>query len=43
MNTQRYYAFGAKRGSGQVTTYRYTGQYEDSTIGLYYYNARWLR
>ena len=41
-NVQRYYAFGAKRGTGTVgTNYRYTGQYEDSTINLYYYNARW--
>ena len=42
VNTQRYYPFGTKRGTGQVTTpYRFTGQREENTIGLYFYNARW--
>ena len=40
--TQRYYPWGAQRGTGQVTTpCRFTGQREESTIGLYFYNARW--
>ncbi len=40
--TQRYYPWGARRSSEEVVTpYRFTGQREESTIGLYFYNARW--
>jgi len=40
--SQRYYPYGTQRGGGAVDTpYRFTGQREESTIGLYYYNARW--
>ena len=39
---ERYYPYGAQRGTNAVATpYRFTGQYEQGTIGLYYYNARW--
>jgi RHS repeat-associated protein len=40
----RYKAYGdARYGSGITTTtkYHFTGQREESTIGLYFYNARW--
>jgi RHS repeat-associated protein len=39
----RYYAYGATRySSGSTpTSYRFTGQREDATIGLYFYNARY--
>ena len=39
----RYRAFGANRfTSGSTpTTFRYTGQREESGLGLYYYGARW--
>jgi len=41
-SSQRYYPYGAKRGTNTVVTpYRFTGQREESTIGLYFYNARW--
>jgi RHS repeat-associated protein len=38
----RYYAYGKTRyTSGSTpTSYRFTGQREDATIGLYFYNAR---
>lgn len=40
--TQRYFPWGAKRSTTEVPTlYRFTGQREESTIGLYFYNARW--
>ncbi len=40
--TQRYEPYGAKRGTDTVaTTYRYTGQREESALGLYDYGARW--
>ncbi len=40
--TERYEPYGAKRGTDTVaTTYRYTGQREESTLGLYDYGARW--
>ena len=40
--TQRYYPYGTRRGGGTVgTPYRFTGQREESGIGLYFYNARW--
>ncbi|OFV83425.1 MAG: hypothetical protein A2W26_14150 [Acidobacteria bacterium RBG_16_64_8] len=40
---QRYKAFGETRyAAGETaTTFRYTGQREESDIGLYYYRARW--
>ena len=40
---RRYYAFGdARHDSGTLPTkYRFTGQREESTIELYFYNARW--
>jgi len=39
---QRYYPYGAHRGSGSVDTeYGFTGQREEKDLGLYYYNARW--
>jgi len=39
----RYLPFGETRyASGQTpTSFRYTGQREDSTINLYWYNSRW--
>lgn len=39
----RYKAWGENRYSSGTTptTYRFTGQREESTIGLYFYNARW--
>lgn len=39
----RYKAYGVTRYTWGTTptTYRYTGQRQESTIGLYYYNARW--
>jgi RHS repeat-associated protein len=40
--TQRYYPWGARRSSEEVVTpYRFTGQREEGTIGLYFYSARW--
>lgn len=41
---RRYYPYGAKRnatGTELATPYRFTGQREEGTIGLYFYNARW--
>jgi len=41
-SSQRYYPYGAKRGTNTVVTpYRFTGQREENTIGLYFYGARW--
>jgi len=39
----RYKAFGDQRYSSGTTptTYRYTGQRQEASIGLYYYGARW--
>ncbi|MBC7264510.1 MAG: hypothetical protein H5T64_09190 [Chloroflexi bacterium] len=39
----RYRAYGETRYTWGTTptTYRFTGQREESTIGLYFYNARW--
>lgn len=41
----RYKAWGSDRyysgGSGQLSSRQYTGQHEEPTIGLYYYNARY--
>jgi RHS repeat-associated protein len=39
----RYKAWGENRYSSGTTptTYRFTGQREEGTIGLYFYNARW--
>ncbi len=39
----RYKAYGETRYSWGTTptTYRFTGQREEATIGLYFYNARW--
>ncbi|NLS79687.1 MAG: RHS repeat-associated core domain-containing protein, partial [Chloroflexi bacterium] len=39
----RYKAYGASRYTYGTTptTYHFTGQREESTIGLYYYGARW--
>jgi RHS repeat-associated protein len=40
----RYKAYGQVRDSWGITTttkYHFTGQREESTIGLYFYNARW--
>ena len=36
-------AFGATRFTSGTTptTYRFTGQREETSLGLYYYNARW--
>ncbi len=40
--TQRYFPWGAKRSTTELPTpYRFTGQREESKIGLYFYNARW--
>jgi RHS repeat-associated protein len=38
-----YKAFGTTRFTSGTTptTYRFTGQREEATLGLYYYNARW--
>jgi hypothetical protein len=39
-----YKAYGETRygwGITETTKYHFTGQREESTIGLYYYNARW--
>jgi RHS repeat-associated protein len=42
VSSQRYYPYGARRGSNTVVTpYRFTSQREESTIGLYYYGARY--
>jgi RHS repeat-associated protein len=40
----RYKAWGEKRYSSgtTATNYRYTGQREESSFGLYFYNARWV-
>jgi RHS repeat-associated protein len=39
---ERYEPYGAKRGTDTVSTpYRYTGQREEETLGLYDYGARW--
>ena len=41
-NTEMYLPYGGIRGSSTVTTpYRFTGQREEASFGLYYYNARW--
>jgi RHS repeat-associated protein len=39
----RYKAFGVNRftSGATPTSYRFTGQREEATLGLYYYNARW--
>jgi RHS repeat-associated protein len=39
----RYKAFGTTRFTSGTTptTYRFTGQREEASLGLYYYNARW--
>ena len=38
---QRYYPYGATRGSYEVeTAYRYTGQRQESDLGLYFYRAQ---
>jgi RHS repeat-associated protein len=39
----RYRAFGVSRFTSGTTptTYRFTGQREETSLGLYYYNARW--
>ena len=39
----RYQAWGENRYTNGTTptTYRYTGQREEATLGLYFYNARW--
>jgi RHS repeat-associated protein len=39
----RYYAFGGTRYTwgSTPTTYRYTGQRQEESLGLYFYNARW--
>jgi RHS repeat-associated protein len=39
----RYKAFGATRFTSGTTptSYRFTGQREEASLGLYYYNARW--
>jgi RHS repeat-associated protein len=39
----RYYPWGGQRWSSGTTptTFRYTGQRLESSIGLYFYNARW--
>ena len=40
--SEKYLPYGALLGTTTVATpYRFTGQREESTIGLYYYNARW--
>lgn len=40
--TERYAPYGSLRGDGTVQTpYRYTGQREEDTLGLYDYGARW--
>jgi RHS repeat-associated protein len=40
---QRYKAFGDQRySSGTMpTTYQYTGQRAEQSLGIYYYGARW--
>jgi RHS repeat-associated protein len=39
----RYYAFGGTRYTwgSTPTSYRYTGQRQEESLGLYFYNARW--
>jgi RHS repeat-associated protein len=39
--SQQYHAFGAKRGGGLFTTWRFTGQEEDPATGLVYMHARY--
>lgn len=41
--TNYYYPYGDNRGGSQstLTAKRFTGQYHEAGIGLYYYNARW--
>jgi RHS repeat-associated protein len=43
---QRYKPWGEKRfptgDSAIPTTFKFTGQREESTLGLYFYNSRWL-
>jgi RHS repeat-associated protein len=42
VSSERYLPYGAIRGTSTVATpYRYTGQREEASFGLYYYNARW--
>lgn len=39
---EMYYPYGGKRSTNPAyTPYRFTGQREESTIGLYFYQARW--
>jgi RHS repeat-associated protein len=40
---KRYYPWGTERYTygNMPTTYRFTGQRQDSVLGLYFYNARW--
>jgi len=40
---QYYFPYGDNRGGSQssLTAKRFTGQYHEAGIGLYYYNARW--
>jgi len=39
----KYYPFGANRFTSGTTptSFKYTGQRQESAIGLYYYGARW--
>ena len=39
--TQRYYPWGSTRAGSSPTAYQFTGQRNDSSIGLYFYNARY--
>ncbi len=38
---QRYYPWGGTRYGSSPTAFQYTGQRNDSSIGLYFYNARY--
>ena len=40
-SSQGYKAWGETRFGSSPTRYQYTGQYNQTEIGLYYYNARW--
>jgi len=41
VNTQLYKAWGETRAGSSTTKYQYTGQYNNTELGIYYYGARW--
>jgi RHS repeat-associated protein len=41
VGTQLYYAWGETRAGSVPTKYQFTGQFNNSELGLYFYGARW--